>query len=60
MMMSGTVRNAATNGTENNSENWKARSCDASAPAWSSAVIRRAISGNSTVPMAMPMTPIGS
>ncbi len=60
MMTSGTVRNAATNGTENSSVNSKARRCDAIAPAWSPAVIRRDISGSNTVPIAMPITPIGN
>ena len=60
MMTSGTVRNAATNGTENSSVNSKARRCDAIAPAWSFVVRARDISGSSTVPMAIPITPIGS
>jgi len=33
MMTSGTVKNAATNGTENSSVKSKARRCDAIAPA---------------------------
>jgi hypothetical protein len=43
-----------------NNVNSKARRCDAAAPASSPAVIRRDISGSNTVPMAMPITPIGS
>ncbi len=60
MMKSGTVRNAATKGTENSSVKSKARRCDAIAPAASFAVRLRDIAGNSTVPTAMPITPIGS
>ena len=60
MITSGTVRKAATNGTEDSSVNSKARRCEAIAPASSPAVIRRDISGNSTVPIAMPITPIGN
>ena len=60
MMTSGTVRKAATNGTENNSENSNARRCAADAPVTSFAVSRRDISGNSTVPIAIPITPIGN
>ncbi len=60
MMTSGTVRKAATNGTVDSNVNSKARRCDAAAPASSPAVIRRDISGSSTVPIAMPITPIGN
>ena len=59
MINSGTIRNATRHGTDSSSVNSMARFCEWRAPASSPAVIRRAISGSSTVPAAMPITPIG-
>jgi len=59
-MSSGTVRNAATNGTENNRVKLNARRCDACAPSRSPDDSRCDISGSNTVPIAIPITPIGS
>jgi hypothetical protein len=60
MMVSGTTMKAATNGTDNSSVKSKAFRCDTAAPSKSPAASRRDISGSSTVPMAIPITPIGS
>ena len=60
MIRPGMVRNATANGAERAREKPAARFCAAWAPATSPAAIRRLISGSSTVPAAMAMTPKGS
>src|SRR5256885_320792 len=60
MMRSGIARNATTHGIDSSSVSSIARFCACRAPASSPAAIRPAISGSSTVPTAMPITPIGS
>ena len=60
MMRSGTTRKAIRHGNDNSSVSSMARFWAWRAPASSPRAIRRAISGSTTVPAAMPMTPIGS
>ena len=60
MISSGMTKKAAMQGTDSSSVNSMARFCACAAPASSPAAMRRAISGSTTVPAAMPMTPIGS
>ena len=60
MIGSGTAMKAMTQGTASSNANSMARFCAERAPLSSPDANRRVISGTSTVPMAMPMTPIGS
>ena len=60
MINSGMTKKAARHGIDSSSVNSIARFCALAAPVSSPAAMRRAISGNRTVPAAMPMTPIGS
>ena len=60
MMASGTTRKATTQGRPSRSANSMARFCAERAPASSPAASRCVISGSSTVPTAMPITPIGN
>ena len=54
------VRKATKNGADSAMVSAIVRFCASSAPASSFAAKRRLISGSSTVPAAMPMTPMGS
>ena len=59
MMTSGTVRNAATNGIENNNVKSNARPlCLFGTGVVARRTSRRDLSGNSTVPIAIPITPM--
>ena len=60
MISSGTSRNATKQGIDSSSVSSIARFCARRAPASSPAASRRAISGSTTVPAAIPITPIGS
>ena len=60
MIMSEIVRNATKNGADSAMVSAIVRFCASIAPRSSPAEKRRLISGSSTVPAAMPMTPMGS